>query len=97
MEDSAVATPPKDCPPSWSVWKKLLIYPLFFVLAAQALFIGIIVDDALSPPRTIDGNPDDAPRMACLILGTIIGVLYLGYAALLGMIRLFTPAARRHP
>ena len=74
--------------PKWSIWKKLLMFPLFLVVGLEVLFVWAIIDETNSTPRIINGQADDAPRYAALVLGFVVAVLYLAYAALIGFIRL---------
>ena len=74
----------------WSIWKKLLMLPLFLAIGMELLCVWIIVEGTISPPRIISGAPDDSPRNAALILGFLVAVFYGGYAALVGFIRFLT-------
>jgi polyferredoxin len=77
--------------PRWSIWKKLLVIPLWFAIGVEVLCVWIFIDETASP-RIADGQVDDSPRDASLILGFLVAVLYLGYAALVAFIRfLVTP------
>ena len=78
--------------PRWSIWKKLLMFPLYLVVGLEALFVWVIIDETHAPPRIINGQADDAPRFAAFILAFVVAVLYLVYAALIALIRfLVTP------
>jgi hypothetical protein len=60
--------------------KRFLIPPLAPALMVLALCIWTIWDETSnSPPRIINGAPDDAPRYAALFLAFLTPLFYVGF------------------
>lgn len=97
IEPSEAVASPNTPIQRWSIWKKLLILPLFLAVGMELLCVWIIVEETIPPSPIINGAPDDSPRNAALILGFLVAVFYGGYAALVGFIRFLTiSTARNH-
>jgi hypothetical protein len=71
----------------WCIWKKLVVFPLIPLLFMIALCGRIIISETISEPRIINGQPDDAPRMAASSLLMLMLSVYAGYLICVGIIR----------
>ena len=60
----------------WSIWKKLVVYPLTVVVPVLAILAWIVIAEMVGEPRMIDGRPDDAPRVAAMFLGFAVFGVY---------------------
>jgi hypothetical protein len=69
----------------WSIWKKLVVYPLILVVPVLAILAWVVIADTVGEPRMIDGRPDDAPRFAAMFLGFGVSCLYGVYLVCLGI------------
>lgn len=63
--------------------KRYFIPPLAPALIILAMSLWTIWDETSnSPPRIINGEPDDAPRFAALFLAFLTPIFYVGFGAL---------------
>ena len=77
----------------WSIWKRLVVYPLIAVVPVLGICTWIAISETVSEVRMIDGRPDDAPRVAALFLGFGVLCLYGVYLACLGIIKVIQRTA----